>query len=105
MARSSILGGQRAPERAPGHDTDRLGPSDSSDSGSDMPHDPAGDSNTDRFGTGERAGVEPGAAPDGADILPDHLEQDVERIAADSEDGEDGEDGENDEAPPEDVAR
>ena len=36
MSHSSILGGDRAPQQAPGRDADTLGPSDSSDSGSDV---------------------------------------------------------------------
>lgn len=36
MARSSLLGGDEIPIRPPGHDTGALGPSDSSDSGSDL---------------------------------------------------------------------
>jgi hypothetical protein len=49
MATSSITGGERAAERADGRDVDLLGPSDSSDSGSDD-------------------------AEDGADIAPDRVE-------------------------------
>lgn len=36
MARSNILGGDEVPVVPPGHDTGALGPSDSSDSGSDL---------------------------------------------------------------------
>lgn len=64
---------ERPPARPRGHDARSLGPSDSSDSGSDL----AGpgllegdiDENTDRSGTGERmaAGPEPNVEP-GADI-------------------------------------
>jgi hypothetical protein len=36
MAESNILGGERIPPRPPGHSTAELGPSDSSDSGSDI---------------------------------------------------------------------
>lgn len=36
MARSNILGGDEVPVLPPGHDTSALGPSDSSDSGSDL---------------------------------------------------------------------
>ena len=64
----------------PGHDTRALGPSDSSDTGSDVTGagrevgDADLDSDSDRFGTGEReaAGREP-AKPDGSDIAPDHI--------------------------------
>ncbi|HSC63493.1 MAG TPA: hypothetical protein VLD35_07665, partial [Caldimonas sp.] len=36
MSHSSILGGDRAAQQAPGRDAETLGPSDSSDSGSDI---------------------------------------------------------------------
>src|SRR5881628_1889919 len=91
MATNSILnGGQAAPRRARGRDVDALGPSDSSDSGSDvqgerpMPTQPdnpgelgalpvESGSDTDASGTGERGsatGVEP---RDAADISPDRI--------------------------------
>lgn len=66
-----------------GHGTGALGPSDSSDSGSDVRGgtapadlgDPDLDSDTDAEGTGERAAVgRDKAAPDGADIDVDHIE-------------------------------
>lgn len=89
MARSSILGGNHAPERASGTDTDALGPSNSSDSGSDvqgereMATEPDnagewgsliadGDSDSDSFGTGER-GAATGHGRDNSDILPDRI--------------------------------
>ena len=90
MATSSILGGVPAPSQSKGRGTDSLGPSDSSDSGSDVlgerslatgtddpdelgatPADPSSD--TDRFGTGERGSATPGRATDAADILPDRV--------------------------------
>ena len=89
MATSSILGGTAAPQRPRGTGADLLGPSDSSDSGSDVQGErtlatdaddggigavPAElDSDTDARGTGERAaaaGIEP---RDGDDILPDRV--------------------------------
>ncbi|MDQ0589005.1 hypothetical protein [Variovorax paradoxus] len=90
MATSSILGGDRPPEEPKGKDVDRLGPSDTSDSGSDVrtsrertaiPDDAAEgaipiahESSTDAEGTGERASADaPPSAPD-ADILPDRTE-------------------------------
>jgi hypothetical protein len=90
MATSSILGGAQAPTQSSGRDTDALGPSDSSDSGADVqgeramstgPDDPDEmgavpsdrGSDTDRFGTGERASAQPSGEIDGADILPDHV--------------------------------
>ena len=91
MSQRSILGGERAPQQAPGRDAETLGPSDSSDSGSDiqgatrMKTEPeegleAGgatpvveDSDTDAAGTGERAEAVPEGARDGADIAPDRI--------------------------------
>ncbi|HEY0817314.1 MAG TPA: hypothetical protein VGD46_00955 [Rhizobacter sp.] len=89
MATSSILGGSAAPQRPLGTGTDLLGPSDSSDSGSDVQGEralatdaddggtgavPAElDSDSDSRGTGERAaaiGTEP---RDGGDIMPDRV--------------------------------
>ncbi|OZI22490.1 MatE family transporter [Bordetella genomosp. 7] len=58
----------RAVPRPPG-----LGPSDSSDSGSDLPG-PGGDHDTDSQGTGERESVEPTLDEDsGADIETDRI--------------------------------
>jgi len=65
-----------------GHGTGALGPSDSSDSGSDLqgarppgPRDTELDSDTDAEGTGERASVGGDTpAPDGGDIDVDHVE-------------------------------
>lgn len=45
-------------ELGEGHDIDALGPSDSSDSGSDMVGTPGRHGDTDAAGTGERASVE-----------------------------------------------
>lgn len=103
MATSPLLGGQRAPRRPPGTGTDVLGPSDSSDTGSDIQGavgavetegtgldaddirrapgagadigDANLDSDTDRSGTGERA--EAGRdtlTRDAPDIAPDRVE-------------------------------
>ena len=87
MATSSILGGKRAPADPKGKDVDALGPSDSSDSGSDVQTDRhrtalpdegsegaypiAHDSTTDAAGTGERASADPVRSRADADILPD----------------------------------
>lgn len=62
-----------------GHGTGALGPSDSSDSGSDMQGANASeaelDSDTDAEGTGERRAVgRDSRAPDGGDIDVDHVE-------------------------------
>jgi hypothetical protein len=76
MATSSILGGDRVPTAPSGTDMASLGPSNSSDSGSDSvgalgPEEL--DSDSDAGGTGERASVDPLMAGNGFDILPDHL--------------------------------
>ena len=90
MSHSSILGGERAPQQASGRSADTLGPSDTSDSGSDIqgatrlktdteegelggatPIDLNSDS--DASGTGERAEAVPEGARDGADISPDRI--------------------------------
>ena len=89
MATSSILGGTAAPQRPRGTGADLLGPSDSSDSGSDVQGErtlatdaddggtgavPAElDSDTDARGTGERAAAAGTEPRDGDDILPDRV--------------------------------
>ncbi|NRF65520.1 hypothetical protein HLB44_00850 [Aquincola sp. S2] len=90
MASSSIQGGIPIQPRARGHDVDALGPSDSSDSGSDVqgeqpmateadnPGELGGvpshrDSASDASGTGERATATGNDARDGADLLPDRI--------------------------------
>jgi hypothetical protein len=89
MATSSITGGDRVPTRPSGRDIDLLGPSDSSDSGSDVqgergfdaldPGEIGGDradlgSDTDASGTGERgAAVHDTDIVEGADIAPDRI--------------------------------
>ena len=91
MAQSSILGGTRAPTQAEGRDADALGPSDTSDSGSDIQGerrfntdteegDLGGatptehDSDSDAAGTGERGSATPDGARDGADIGVDRID-------------------------------
>ena len=72
-----------------GHDTRDLGPSDSSDSGSDLvgaagEGDDELDSDSDRAGTGERASAaRDSVAPDGADVAPDRVEKVEEEDEAD----------------------
>jgi hypothetical protein len=57
-----------------GHGIRSLGPSDSSDSGSDMAGVGGPDSTSDRHGTGERASVESDGDPDSpGDIAPDSI--------------------------------
>lgn len=76
MATSSLLGID--PENIPSDHRstgiDSLGPSDASDSGSDSAGVYNTDSDTDRFGTGERSSVEPANPRADGDILPDHVE-------------------------------
>lgn len=77
MATSSFLGGQHLPEHVRGKDTNALGPSDNSDSGSDAQGAYGDDemaSDSDAVGTGERASAGAGLDPSDADILPDHIE-------------------------------
>ena len=89
MATSSILGGERAPQRPRGTDVDSLGPSDSSDTGSDVQTDRsrsampdeasegalpiAHGTDTDAAGTGERASADPTIREEDADIRPDRI--------------------------------
>jgi len=92
MARSSISGADRAPTQAEGRDTEALGPSDSSDSGSDVqgeldlasPVDPDNmtfgtrqpglEGGSDAAGTGERGSALPDEeGREGGDILPDDV--------------------------------
>ena len=85
MATSSILGGTHLNTPPGGKDTDSLGPSDNSDSGSDA-QGAYGDgemaSDSDAVGTGERATIGTGRDRADADILPDH----VERLTGDIDD-------------------
>ncbi|MES2946736.1 MAG: hypothetical protein V4772_28045 [Pseudomonadota bacterium] len=78
MTKSSLLGGTHAQVQSRGKDTDALGPSDNSDSGSDA-QGAYGDgemhSDSDAVGTGERASVGNGMERADADILPDHIEE------------------------------
>jgi hypothetical protein len=77
MARSNILGGDTAPSIPEGSDADRLGPSDSSDSGSDIQgaRRPDTHADSDAAGTGERGSALPDeGVEDARDIAPDHIE-------------------------------
>jgi hypothetical protein len=90
MSTSSLLGAERAPQQASGRDAEALGPSDTSDSGSDIlgatrlktdaeegelggATPVALDSDSDSMGTGVRAEAVPEGARDGADIAPDRI--------------------------------
>lgn len=78
MATSSLLGidAENLPTTHSPTGIDSLGPSDASDSGSDSAgaYGDEPDSDTDRFGTGERSSAEPDERQDPRDILPDHVE-------------------------------
>ncbi|HEX4459917.1 MAG TPA: hypothetical protein VIA18_18195 [Polyangia bacterium] len=107
MSQSSIMGGDRAPQQAKGRSAETLGPSDTSDSGSDIqgasrlktdaeegdlggatPVD--SDSDSDSGGTGERASAVPGAGRDGADIGPDRIARSQDALdSADNIGGDD----------------
>lgn len=121
MAQSSILGGERAPRQAEGRSADVLGPSDTSDSGSDIqgatrlktdteqgemggatPIDL--DSDSDSMGTGERAEAVPEGARDGADIGPDRIARSKDALdSAESIDsGDESIEGLADESPDDD---
>jgi hypothetical protein len=73
MAQSSILGADLAPTQPSGRGSDRLGPSDSSDSGSDAVGTDEMHEDSDAAGTGERGSATGGEGRAGGDILPDRL--------------------------------
>lgn len=77
MATSSLLGidTENLPAAQPATGIDRLGPSDASDSGSDSAgaYGSEPDSDTDRFGTGERSSVQADEQAQALDIVPDHI--------------------------------
>lgn len=81
MATSSLLGidTDHLPATYSATGIDSLGPSDASDSGSDSAgaYGSEPDSDTDRFGTGERSSVQADEPADAKDILPDHIENRV----------------------------
>ena len=75
MAYSSILGGDRAPEQPSGRESELLGPSDNSDSGSDtIGTREASDETIDSGKTGDRGAVAGPDAEIGGDIKPDRIE-------------------------------
>jgi hypothetical protein len=73
MAYSSIVGADRAPNQPGGRDSERLGPSDNSDSGSDTIGTRERHADSDAQGTGERGAVAGADAVEGGDILPDRV--------------------------------
>lgn len=91
MAKSSINGVERADTIPAGRDTDALGPSDSSDSGSDVQGIAEPGSDTDAAGTGERASVTPQQTVSNRDVLPDRVTRSPDLAANAEEDSELGE--------------
>lgn len=73
MAYSSILGAEVAPTLPTGRDAELLGPSDSSDSGSDALGTDELHADSDSHGTGERGAVAGADSREGGDILPDRV--------------------------------
>lgn len=73
MAYSSILGAEVAPTQPSGRDAELLGPSDSSDSGSDAVGTDELHADSDSRGTGERGAVAGSDGREGGDILPDRV--------------------------------
>lgn len=73
MAYSSIMGADPAPTNPSGRESELLGPSDNSDSGSDTIGTSEAHEDSDSRGTGERGAVAGGDAREGADILPDRV--------------------------------
>ena len=73
MSYSSILGADSAPRQPSGRDSELLGPSDNSDSGSDAQGTSEAHADSDAAGTGERASADAADAPESADILPDRV--------------------------------
>jgi len=73
MAHSSILGADIAPGFPSGRGSDVLGPSDSSDSGSDALGTDEIHEDSDAAGTGSRGSVSGADGREGGDILPDRV--------------------------------
>lgn len=72
MAESTLIDdGETFADPRTGHANSDLGPSDSSDSGSDRAGLPQGDSNSDASGTGDRASVDMNDDGRAADLVPD----------------------------------
>jgi hypothetical protein len=118
MVKSNLLGGAELAAQRSGKNTDALGPSDNSDSGSDVQGvygDDERASDSDAAGTGERGSISSAAGQPGADILPDRIEggeaasqdaplfddaSDVDNLAADDSDPAQGLAAEDPDSPP-----
>ena len=88
MAYSSIMGADTAPTNPSGREAELLGPSDSSDSGSDALGTSEAHEDSDAAGTGERGAVAGMDAREGADIMPDRIVNLAEGEVASLADGE-----------------
>jgi hypothetical protein len=73
MAHSTLLGADIAPTHPSGRDSELLGPSDNSDSGSDAVGTAEARGDSDSRGTGERGAVAGSDGREGGDILPDRV--------------------------------
>ncbi|TWO69845.1 hypothetical protein FN976_18695 [Caenimonas sedimenti] len=73
MAYSSIYGADVAPTQRSGRESELLGPSDNSDSGSDTIGTSEAHADSDSRGTGERGAVAGSDAREGGDIMPDRI--------------------------------
>lgn len=73
MAYSSILGADSAPVQPSGRSADLLGPSDSSDTGSDSIGTDEAMDDSDSGGTGARGAVAGTDGREGGDIMPDRI--------------------------------
>ncbi|MEJ5992578.1 hypothetical protein WG902_21440 [Ramlibacter sp. PS3R-8] len=73
MAYSSIVGADNAPTHPSGRESELLGPSDNSDSGSDTVGTTEAHEDSDAAGTGERGVVAGRDSREGSDILPDRV--------------------------------
>ena len=93
MAYSSILGGDRAPMQPSGRSSDLLGPSDSTDTGSDALGTQEIHADSDAVGTGERGAVFGADAVEGGDIAPDRVMRMSEGAEGDDELGSAIDDG------------
>lgn len=88
MAYSSIMGADAAPTNPSGRQAELLGPSDSSDSGSDAVGTTEAHEDSDASGTGSRGAVAGADAREGGDIMPDRIVNLADGEVASLADGE-----------------
>lgn len=107
MGDSPLTGIESATVDPPGHDVELLGPSDSSDSGSDSVGSPDSNADTDAAGTGERRSAAHDRLPrDGQDIGVDRVfsAETVAEVDADAEPVDEDKDEDDDEDEDPDLA-